>query len=127
MQEQQAQQQKMQQEQLQAQSQENQAAREFEINKINLEYEHKKEIELLKIQGKQGEKSIDMDRDGIPDQIEVARLQAEDAIKKEEIASREKLEQEKLAHDAREGDKDRNNKLEVERLKAKNKPKTMAK
>ena len=68
-----------------------------------------------------------MDRDGIPDQIEVQRLQAEDNIRKEEIASKEKLEQEKLAHDAREGDKDRDNKLAVERLKVKNRPKTMAK
>jgi len=127
MQEQQAQQQKMQQEQLQAQSQENQAAREFEINKINLEYEHKKEIELLKIQGKEGEKSVDLDRDGIPDQIEVARLQAEDSIKREEIASKERLEQEKLEHDSKEAEKDRQNKLELERIKIRNRPKAVVK
>jgi hypothetical protein len=122
MQEQQAQAQQMQQEQLQAQAQENQAQREFEINKINLEYDRKAEIEAMKIQGKFGEKVVDMDRDGIPDEIEVEKLRLEDNIKKEDIATKERIEKAKLEHAASEGDKDRKNKIELEKLKAKNKP-----
>lgn len=127
MQEQQAQAQQMQQEQLQAQAQENQAAREFEINKINLEYDRKAEIEAMKIQGKFGEKAVDMDRDGIPDEIEVEKLRLEDNIKKEDIATKERIEKAKLEHAASEGEKDRKNKIELEKIKAKNKPSTVNK
>ena len=126
-QEQQQQQQKMQQEMLMKQAEEAQKERDFKLQEINLEYDRKIEIEAMKIQNDFGKKVVDMDRDGIPDEIEVARLMAEDNIRREEMSSKERTEKSKLEHDASEGDKDRENKLKIEKLKVKNKPATISK
>ena len=126
-QEQQQQAQEMQQQQIQAQQQQQQAAQEFELAKLDREYEHKKDIEMLKAVSKLGEKVVDMDRDGIPDQLELERNAANERTKELEIQAKKEIEAAKLKHDAEQGEKDRKNKLELERLKAKNKPKPASK
>lgn len=125
-QEMQQQQQEMQQQQLQAQAEAQQAAQEFELQKLDIEYGHKKDIELLKAESKLGEKVVDMDRDGIPDQLELEKNAASERIKEREIQAKKEMEAAKLKHDAEQGEKDRKNKLELEKLKIKNKPKPTA-
>ena len=118
---------KMQEQALQAQAEQQQAAQDFEIKKLDVEYEHKKEIEVMKAELKLGEKEIDQDRDGIPDRLETEKNASAERIKIREIESKQSMEDKKLRHDAEQGEKDRKNKLELERLKIKNKPKPMAK
>jgi hypothetical protein len=121
---QQQQAQQMQQQQLQAQAQQAQAQREFEMAKLDKEYQYKMQIEQMKAQAKlmEGSTDGDQDNDGIPDMIEMEKMLSSERMKMAEIDSKEKLEKEKMEHDSKEGDKDRKNKLELERLKAKNKP-----
>lgn len=119
--------QEMQQQQLQAQAEAQQAAQEFELTKMDREYEHKKDIELMKAELKLGEKEIDADKDGIPDRLENEKVASAERIKIQDIQAKRDIEDKKLRHDAEQGDKDRKNKLELERLKGKNKPKPVAK
>jgi hypothetical protein len=126
-QEQMQQQQQMQQEQLAAQAEAQQAAQAFELEKLDREYEHKKDIELLKAESKLGEKVVDMDRDGIPDQLELEKNAANERVKEKEIQAKKEIEEKKLKHDAEQNERDRKNKIQLEKIKAKNKPKVAAK
>jgi len=137
MQEEQQQAQQMQQEQIQAAQQQQAAEQNFEMAKIDKEYMYKIEIEKMKAGAKFAEKGIDLDRDGIPDALEVEKVQSQERIKDKEIASRENIEDKKLAAEQRkiaadkqiekekirDKDKDRKSKLQIEKLKLKNKPK----
>jgi len=122
-QEQQKQAQEMQSEQLQAQQAAQQAAQEFEMAKIDKEYGYKIDIEMMKQTSAMGKAELDMDNDGIPDVLELEKNAAGERVKEKEIEAKKLIEANKLKHDAEQAEKDRKNKLEIERLKAKNKPK----
>jgi hypothetical protein len=135
-QQQQQQAQKMQQEQLQAAQQQQQEAQNFEMAKIDKEYSYKIEIEKMKATSKFAEKGIDMDRDGIPDVLEVEKVESQERMKEKEIASREKIEDKKLAatekkiaadkeierQKLKDKEKDRRTQVKLEKIKSKNKP-----
>ncbi len=137
MQQEQEQAQKMQQEQLQAAQQQQVAAQEFEMAKIDKEYMYKIEIEKMKAGAKFAEKGIDLDRDGIPDALEVEKVESQERIKEKEIASKEKIEDKKIAatekkiaadkeiekQKIRDKEKDRRTQVKLEKIKSKNKPK----
>ena len=137
MQQQQEQAERMQQEQLKAAQQQQAAEQEFEMAKIDREYEYKMEIEKMKSGAKFIEKGIDLDRDGIPDALEVERMRNKENIKNKEIQSRENIENKKIAAQERklnadrqlekekikQINKDRKSKVEIERMKLKNKAK----
>jgi len=137
MQEQQQQAQKMQQEQIQAQQQQQAAEQEFEMAKIDKEYSYKIEIEKMKAGAKFAEKGVDLDRDGIPDALEVEKVESQERMKEKEIESKEKIEEKKIAatekkieadkeiekQKLRDNEKDRRNQITLERIKGKNKPK----
>ncbi len=137
MQQEQEQAQKMQQEQLQAAQQQQAAEQEFEMAKIDKEYMYKIEIEKMKAGAKFAEKGIDLDRDGIPDALEVEKVESQERIKEKEISSREKIEDKKIAttekkiiadkeiekQKIRDKEKDRRTQIKLEKIKLKNKPK----
>ena len=125
-QEQQQQAQEMQSEQLQAQQAAQQAAQEFEMAKIDKEYGYKIDIEMMKQTSAMGKAELDMDKDGIPDVLELERNATSERVKEKEIEAKKLIEANKLKHAAEQAEKDRKNKLEVERLKAKNKPKPVS-
>lgn len=126
-------QQQMQQQQLQAQQQMQQEAQQFELAKMDREYDHKKDIEEMKMAGKMAQRNIDMDRDGIPDILELEKQNANERVKEKEIEMKRDIEREKLRVESEkiksaeeQAEKDRRNKIEVEKLKIKNKPKPTA-
>jgi len=111
--------QEMQTQSLQAAAEEAEKARQFELAKIDKEYDRKAQLEYIKLEGKFNEKGVDLDKDGIPDDLELQRVQSQERLKKEELAVKERIEEKKLKHSASEGDKERANKLKI----AKSKPK----
>lgn len=131
---QQQQAQQMQQQAEQAAQQAQQAQQQFEITKIDTEYGHKKEIELLKISGNMNSKLADHDRDGIPDILESEKVASQERIKLTEIQLKREAEDKKIAQQEKdrqtsisENEKDRKNKLALEDKKIKAKPKPVAK
>jgi len=113
----------LQQQQIQANAQTQQDQRDFELLKIDKEHENAMALELLKAKVLLEKQSKDLDYDGTPDVVEFEKIQKEERVKQSELASKEKLETAKLKQEAAENEKDRKNKLEIERLKVKNKPK----
>lgn len=94
----------MQQQQLQAQKESEEAARKFkreehdmELEKINLEFDRKKDLEITKqlILSMGFNEDKDLDKDGVPDVLEVAKHELNAQIKMGE----QEIKQAKLAHD----------------------------
>jgi hypothetical protein len=104
-------QQQMQQEQLQAQAQNEQAKRDHELIKLDKELEN--EILL-----KQFDKELtDSDKDGIPDAAEVIREETRLKIEELKIRHDEQESDKQRSFEAKENDKERENKLKIARSK----------
>lgn len=112
-------QQQMQQQQLQAAAQEKQAEREFEMQKLDKEFQNEVYLKQMDIAAKSQEKFDDKDADGIPDLLELEKLSSQERLKMEEIKSKEKMAAEDRKHESKENEKERQNKLKLEDKKVK--------
>jgi hypothetical protein len=115
--------QEMQTQQLQAAAQEAEKAHQRDLEKLEREYDRKDQLEFIKLEGKFNEKSVDLDRDGIPDQLELQKVQSQERVKKMELEHNAREAEKERAHEAKENQKERDNKLQI----AKSKPKPTAK
>lgn len=136
----------MQQQQLEAQAQQLQAQQEFEMAKIDKEYGYKIEIEKMKAESRYQDKLVDIDRDGIPDILEAQKLATTDKNKQQEIEAKKKadeaklkleekkieadkekekskikLEREKLAKEMRDNERERQNRIKIANIGAREK------
>ena len=92
----QAQQQQMQQQQQQAQQQAQQAAQNFEMAKMDKEHANNIQIQQMKMAADFEKHSKDLDNDGIPDVVEVDKIESNERIKTKELMLKAEVEREKL-------------------------------
>lgn len=118
----QAQQERINEAQLKAAEAAQKAAQDFEMSKIDKEYQYKMQIESLKSEAKKAY-DLDRDNDGIADEIELAREQTKSNVALLKAESEKAMLQAKLVHESQENEKDRKHKMELEKLKNKSKPK----
>ena len=72
-------------------------------------------LENLKAQLKGLERGVDLDHDGVRDEVEIHKTMMQNEANSSEGEKQRN-------HESKEAEKDRENKKEIERLKAKNKP-----
>lgn len=89
-------QQKAQQENVQMQLRLAKEARDFELHKMEIEHKYKMEEEELRATIERSIQANDLDHDGIPDIVEVEKIQSQERIAEEERSLKERIEQGKL-------------------------------
>jgi len=70
--------------------------RQFELVKLQKEYEYKLEIEKLKALAALEKQSKDLDNDGIPDVVEVDKIESVERMKQKELELKAAIEAQKL-------------------------------
>lgn len=104
--------QEMQTQQLEAMAKEKQADRDHDINLENIKGRNAITIEELKAQFKNLDKGVDLDHDGVKDEVEIEKALINNQAKAIEDEKQRNFE-------ADQNEKDRKNKLELEKLKVK--------
>jgi len=88
--------QQMEQQKMQIEMQMQGEQREFELVKLQKEYEYKMEIERLRALAALEKQSKDLDNDGIPDVVEVDKIESNERIKQKELELKAAIEAQKL-------------------------------
>ena len=104
-----------------------------EMAKLDREYEHKMEIEQLRAIASLEKQSKDLDNDGIPDVVEVDKIESNERLKNRELELRAAvegqkleleraklgLEKQKIELEKTEGNKERQSKEKIAKMKPK--------
>ena len=109
------QQERMQQAAMEAEAKEKELERAHDFAMEDKKTEGAMSIENLRMQVKNIDRGLDLDGDGVRDEVEIHKAQIQNEANSIEGDKQR-------AHESKEADKDRENKKELERLKAKNKP-----
>ena len=134
-------QQKQQEQTMQQQQQMAKEAQQFELDKMDREYYYKMEIEKMKGMLDVEKQAKDLDNDGIPDVVEVEKIQSQERLKLMEMSNKRelegdkididqaklKLEEKKINIDKILKEKEIRSKEKVEKMKARARPKSTSK